>query len=174
MEKYYTAGQATDDNIIRLMRFACWVTKTRNTHSDYVTLLFHYQKWLRESAPILRYTCIVSPAGIIFSSCCFCLFSRVTSPELYFIRNRYLFDLVKYILDHHTTNKCTNCMSFILNHFFKTLSLLLKVSISYRLSSSGSTVHLPPCTRNNVHNYRICCHNNIIKKKFIFLTYDFS
>ena len=22
---------------------------------------------------------------------------------------------------HHTTNKCTNCMSFILNHFFKTL-----------------------------------------------------
>ena len=23
--------------------------------------------------------------------------------------------------NHHTTNKCTNCMSFILNHFFKTL-----------------------------------------------------
>ena len=22
---------------------------------------------------------------------------------------------------YHTTNKCTNCMSFILNHFFKTL-----------------------------------------------------
>jgi len=29
-------------------------------------------------------------------------------------------------------------MSFILNHFFKTLSLLLHVSIAYRLSSSGS------------------------------------
>ena len=41
--------------------------------------------------------------------------------------------------DYHTTNKCTNCMSFILNHFFKTLSLLLHVSIAYRLSSSGST-----------------------------------
>ena len=41
--------------------------------------------------------------------------------------------------NHHTTNKCTNCMSFSLNHFFKTLSLLLHVSIAYRLSSSGST-----------------------------------
>ena len=41
--------------------------------------------------------------------------------------------------NHHTTNKCTNYMSFILNHFFKTLSLLLHVSIAYRLSSSGST-----------------------------------
>ena len=40
--------------------------------------------------------------------------------------------------NHHTTNKCTNCMSFILNHFFKTLSLLLHVSIAYRLSLSGS------------------------------------
>ena len=40
---------------------------------------------------------------------------------------------------YHTTNKCTNCMSFILNYFFKTLSLLLHVSIAYRLSSSGST-----------------------------------
>ena len=41
--------------------------------------------------------------------------------------------------NHHTTNKCTNYMSFILNHFLKTLSLLLHVSIAYRLSSSGST-----------------------------------
>ena len=41
--------------------------------------------------------------------------------------------------NHHTTHKCTNCMSFILNRFFKTLSLLLHVSIAYRLSSSGST-----------------------------------
>ena len=41
--------------------------------------------------------------------------------------------------NHHTSNKCTNCMSFILNYFFKILSLLLHVSIAYRLSSSGST-----------------------------------
>jgi len=35
-------------------------------------------------------------------------------------------------------------MSFILNHFFKTLSLLLHVSIAYRLSSSGSTYIIGP------------------------------
>ena len=29
-------------------------------------------------------------------------------------------------------------------------------------------VHLPPCTRNNVHKYRICCHNNIITKNSYF------
>ena len=33
---------------------------------------------------------------------------------------------------------------------------------------------LPLCTRNNVYKYNICCHNNIITKKFIFLTRDFS
>ena len=31
------------------------------------------------------------------------------------------------VANYHTTNKCTNCMSFILNHFFKTLSLLLHI-----------------------------------------------
>ena len=41
--------------------------------------------------------------------------------------------------NYYTTNKCTNCMSFIFKSLFKTLSLLLHVSIAYRLSSSGST-----------------------------------
>ena len=42
--------------------------------------------------------------------------------------------------NYHTTNKCTNCMSFILKSLFlKHFSLLLHVSIAYRLSSSGST-----------------------------------
>ena len=41
--------------------------------------------------------------------------------------------------NYHTTNKYTNCMSFIFKSLFKTLSLLLHVSIAYRLSSSGST-----------------------------------
>ena len=91
----------------------------------------------------------------------------------------------------------------------KTLSLLLYVSIEYRLSSSGSIycsklkssvknmnffviillwqhictlflvqggkwqVHLPPCTRNNVHKCRICCTTILIRKVHI-LTRDFS
>ena len=35
-EKHGTVGQATDDNIIRLMLIACWIPKATNTHSEYV------------------------------------------------------------------------------------------------------------------------------------------
>jgi hypothetical protein len=35
VEKHGTAGPATDDNIIRRMRFACWMTKATDTHSEY-------------------------------------------------------------------------------------------------------------------------------------------
>jgi hypothetical protein len=41
VEKYGRSGQATDDNTIRRMRFACWITKATNTHSEYVIPLFH-------------------------------------------------------------------------------------------------------------------------------------
>jgi hypothetical protein len=41
VEKYGTAGQATDDNIIQRMRFACWITKATDTHSEYVIRLCH-------------------------------------------------------------------------------------------------------------------------------------
>jgi hypothetical protein len=33
VEKYGAARQATDDNIILRMRFACWITKATDTHS---------------------------------------------------------------------------------------------------------------------------------------------
>jgi len=39
MEKYGTAGQATDDTIIRCIRIAFWINKVTNTHSEYVTLI---------------------------------------------------------------------------------------------------------------------------------------
>jgi hypothetical protein len=55
VEKYGTARQATDDNIIRRMRFACWITKATDTHSEYVILtVFSRQQWLRERASMLR------------------------------------------------------------------------------------------------------------------------
>ena len=57
MEKYGTAVQATDDNIIRCMRFACWITKATDTHSEYVILLtFPQQQWLHERFSMLRYS----------------------------------------------------------------------------------------------------------------------
>jgi hypothetical protein len=55
VEKYGTAGQATDDNIIRRMRFACWITKATDTHSEYVVLIaFPRQQWSRERASVLH------------------------------------------------------------------------------------------------------------------------
>jgi len=33
VEKYGTAGQATDDSIIQCMRFAFWIPKATDTHS---------------------------------------------------------------------------------------------------------------------------------------------
>ena len=57
-EKCDRARQATDDTL-RRMRFACWITKATDTHSDYVILIaFLWQQWLRERASMLRYTYI--------------------------------------------------------------------------------------------------------------------
>jgi hypothetical protein len=59
VEKYVTARQATDDNIIRRMRFACRITKATDTHLEYVILIaFPRQQWLRERASMLRFTYI--------------------------------------------------------------------------------------------------------------------
>jgi fatty acid desaturase len=59
VESCGTAGQATDNNIIRRMRFACWITKAKYTHREYVILIaFPKQQWLHERASVLRYTYI--------------------------------------------------------------------------------------------------------------------
>jgi hypothetical protein len=56
VEKYGRAGQATDDNITRLMRIAYWITKATNTDSEYVILIaFALQQWLGERASLLLY-----------------------------------------------------------------------------------------------------------------------
>jgi hypothetical protein len=43
VEKYGGAGQATDDNIIQRMRFACWITMATGKHTQNMEylLLFH-------------------------------------------------------------------------------------------------------------------------------------
>ena len=47
VEKYGTAGQATDDSKIRRMRFACGITKATERHSEYVILIaFQRKQWL--------------------------------------------------------------------------------------------------------------------------------
>ena len=55
VEKHGIAGQVTDDKIIQRMRFACWITKTTDIHSEYVIhFAFPRQKCLRERASMLR------------------------------------------------------------------------------------------------------------------------
>ena len=39
MEKYYTAGQPADDDTTLRMRFACRITTSTDTHSEYVILV---------------------------------------------------------------------------------------------------------------------------------------
>jgi len=59
VEKCCKAGQATDDNIIRRMRIACWIPKATNKHSQCVILIaFPLQQWLQKRASFLRYTFI--------------------------------------------------------------------------------------------------------------------
>jgi hypothetical protein len=59
VEKCGQASHTTDDNIIRRMRFASWITNATNTRSEYVILIaFPRQPWLRERASLLRYTYI--------------------------------------------------------------------------------------------------------------------
>jgi hypothetical protein len=46
VEIYGTTRQATDDNIIRRMRFVRWITKATDTHSEDVILIaFPRQQW---------------------------------------------------------------------------------------------------------------------------------
>jgi hypothetical protein len=55
VEKYGTAGQTTDDNIIWHMRFARWITKATNTGLKYVILIdLPRQQRLCERASMLR------------------------------------------------------------------------------------------------------------------------
>ena len=60
MEKYGRASrQATDDSIILCMRFACWIPKATNAHSEYAILIaFPRQHWLRERSTLLRSPCL--------------------------------------------------------------------------------------------------------------------
>ena len=55
MEKRGRAGHTRDDNMLRRMRIACWITRATDTNSEYVVLIaFPQQKWLSERGLMLR------------------------------------------------------------------------------------------------------------------------
>jgi len=51
--------QATNDNIIRRKRNACWIPKATDIHLQYVIVIaFPLQQWLPDRVSMLRYTYI--------------------------------------------------------------------------------------------------------------------
>jgi hypothetical protein len=75
VEKHGWAGQATDDNKIRHVRFACWITKATEIDSQYYLTAGPLQRRLRERASMLRYT---YSASLLF--CSSLLSSRLELP----------------------------------------------------------------------------------------------
>jgi hypothetical protein len=68
VEKYGTAGQTTDDNIIRRMRFACWINKATATHSEYVIFVaFPRRQCLRD--PPEYYVCTYIACLLVHNFC---------------------------------------------------------------------------------------------------------
>ena len=68
VEKYGTTRQATDDNIIRPMRFACGIRKATEKHSEYVILpALPRQQWLRERPSVLH-LCVHSLSWLTFKN----------------------------------------------------------------------------------------------------------
>jgi hypothetical protein len=78
------------------MRIACWITKATNTHSQYVILIaLPLQQWLRERAPLFRYTYID----------CLNSFQKATKPSVFvfiltILNGNSIFDLSLFIYDH--------------------------------------------------------------------------
>jgi hypothetical protein len=54
MWKNMVERQASDDNITRRMRFACWINKATDTHRICNTYCYYTEKTLRERAPMTR------------------------------------------------------------------------------------------------------------------------
>jgi hypothetical protein len=62
------AGEATDDIVIRSMRFASWMSKATNTHSEWVILItFPRRQWLHGRALLLRYTDMACLCRLVFT-----------------------------------------------------------------------------------------------------------
>jgi len=54
--EYGTAGQTTDDSILRRILVACGITRATNTPLENVIVItFPLQQLLRERAPVLRW-----------------------------------------------------------------------------------------------------------------------
>ena len=67
VEKYGRAKHVTDENIIKRMRFACWITKDTHTYKYFILSACPRHQWIRKGAWIVRYTHTVLFRGSIFN-----------------------------------------------------------------------------------------------------------
>jgi hypothetical protein len=66
VEKCCRAGQTTDADAVRHMRFACWITKATDPRSGYVIpIAFPQRQWFRERASVLHLNVYCLPCGIL-------------------------------------------------------------------------------------------------------------
>ena len=86
MEKYGAAGQATDDNKIWRMNFACGITRATNTHSEYVILtVFERKQSLTRTHLNIA---IIRTLPVLLSVFC-CVFATSVS-----LITKYIFDRI--------------------------------------------------------------------------------
>ena len=76
-KKYGRTREGTDENATRRMRFACWIPKATDTHSEHVIFIafFPLQQRLRERVSMLRYTYVACLVISVFESdsrCSYC------------------------------------------------------------------------------------------------------
>jgi hypothetical protein len=78
METCCTAGQATDDNIVKGECCECWISKTKKTHPEYVILMLSHGKnywtnapryYVIRTFPVLLCACFLVPRKRNLSDC---------------------------------------------------------------------------------------------------------
>jgi hypothetical protein len=119
VEKYGTARQAADGNIIRRMRFACWITKATDTHSEYVILTaFPRQQWLRERVPMLRYTFLPCLLPLLFLLTFKYVTDRETLTKISHCFNDGYQENCTYSFQHNSISHCS--YNYVVRNFYST------------------------------------------------------
>jgi hypothetical protein len=104
VENYGRARQATDDNIMWSMRFACRITKATNTHSEYVVpIAFQWQQWSCEHALVLT-LCVQCLSSLLLVTVTDFYFSYVKQLSLICIMN----------IAHMYPNKMYRCLMLVI------------------------------------------------------------
>jgi len=75
--------RATEDNIIRCICFACWITKATNTHYMYCFLIFHCNNGYANAPQcyIIRMLCYFEEMDYVFWKCIGCTWPQNFTPS---------------------------------------------------------------------------------------------